>query len=146
LADDLPLVEVDPTQIRQLVMNLVINGAEAIGEDHSGIVTVSTFFQPVDQLYLPSAEFSLNGIGLGDYIAVRVVDYGCGMDESVRQHIFDPFFATKFTGGGYGLAAVLGMVRGHHGAIRIQSAPGRGSVFEVLTPAAAGSNERKPKK
>ena len=145
LADDLPFAEVDPTQIQQLVMNLVINGAEAIGEDHAGIVTVSTFFQPVDELYLASAEFPLNGIGPGDYIAVRVADDGCGMDDSVRQHIFDPFFTTKFTGRGLGLAAALGIVRGHHGAIRIESAPGKGSVFEVLIPAAA-SNERELKK
>jgi two-component system, cell cycle sensor histidine kinase and response regulator CckA len=146
LADDLPLAEVDPTQIRQLVMNLVINGAEAIGEDRAGFVTVSTFFQPVDEIYLASLESSLNGIGPGDYIAVRVADDGCGMDESVRQHIFDPFFTTKFTGRGLGLAAALGIVRGHRGAIRIQSAPGRGSVFEVLIPAAAASNDREPKK
>jgi PAS domain S-box-containing protein len=146
LADDLPFAEVDPTQIRQLVMNLVINGAEAIGEDRAGLVTVSTFVQPVDEVYLASAEFSLNGISPGDYIALRVADDGCGMDESVRQHLFDPFFTTKFTGRGLGLAATLGIVRGHHGAIRILSAPGRGSVFEVLIPAAAGSNEREPKK
>ena len=146
LADDLPYAEVDPTQIRQLVMNLVINGAEAIGEDRVGIVTVSTFFQPVDEVYLASVEFSLNGIGPGDYIAVRVADDGCGMDESVRQHIFDPFFTTKFTGRGLGLAAALGIVRGHHGAIRIQSAPGRGSVFEVLIPSTGAGNAREPKK
>jgi PAS domain S-box-containing protein len=146
LADDLPSAEVDPTQIRQLVMNLVINGAEAIGEDRGGIVTVSTFFQPVDEVYLASVEFSLNGISPGDYVAVRVADDGCGMDESVRQHIFDPFFTTKFTGRGLGLAAALGIVRGHHGAIRIQSAPGRGSVFEVLIPATAASTAQEPKK
>lgn len=145
LAEDLPLTEVDPTQIRQLVMNLVLNGAEAIGEERGGVVTVSTFFQPVDDIYLASVEFSLNGIEPGDYVAVRVADDGCGMDDSVRQRIFDPFFTTKFTGRGLGLAAALGIVRGHHGSIRIQSAPGRGSVFEILIPATAGS-ERPEKK
>ncbi len=137
LADDLPMAEVDPTQIRQLVMNLVLNGAEAIGEERAGLVTVSTFFQPVDEIYLASVEFSLDGISPGDYIAVRVADDGCGMDESVRKRIFDPFFTTKFTGRGLGLAAALGIVRGHHGSIRIQSAPGRGSIFEILIPATA---------
>jgi PAS domain S-box-containing protein len=143
LADSLPLAEVDPTQIRQLVMNLVLNGAEAIGEDRTGAVRVSTFFQPVDEVYLASVEFQLNGIAPGDYVAVRVTDDGCGMDDAVRQRIFDPFFTTKFTGRGLGLAAALGIVRGHHGAIRIQSAPGRGSTFEILIPARAGARKRK---
>jgi PAS domain S-box-containing protein len=143
LADDLPCAEVDQTQIRQLVMNLVINGAEAIGEDREGTVNVSTFFQPVDEVYLANIEFALNGIGPGDYIIVRVADDGCGMEESVRQRIFDPFFTTKFTGRGLGLAAALGIVRGHHGAIRIESAPGKGTVFEVLIPAATGRERQR---
>ena len=145
LAPDLPLVEADPTQLRQLVMNLVINGAEAIGSDRSGVVTVTTFFQPVDEIYLASGEFALDGIAPGDYNAVRVADNGCGMEESVRARIFEPFFTTKFTGRGLGLAAALGIVRGHRGSIRIQSAPGRGSVFEILIPAAAGSARPKAK-
>ena len=119
LADDLPLAEVDPAQIRQLVMNLVINGAEAIGEDRAGTVTVSTWFQPVDDVYLASMESGVNEMASGDYIAIRVADTGCGMDQSVRKRIFDPFFTTKFTGRGLGLAAALGIVRGHHGSIRI---------------------------
>jgi len=123
LDPDLPMVEADPTQIQQLVMNLVINGAEAIGEDRSGSVVVATNYRP---------EL--------DCVAIRVTDDGCGMDESVRRHIFDPFFTTKFTGRGLGLAAALGIVRGHKGTIRIESEPGRGSTFEILLPA-AGAHE-----
>jgi PAS domain S-box-containing protein len=144
LAENLPMVEVDPAQIRQLVMNLVINGAEAIGENQAGAVTLSTWFQRVDEVYLASVEFHLNGIEPGDYVAVRVADTGCGMEDSVRRRIFDPFYTTKFTGRGLGLAAALGIVRGHHGSIRIESAPGRGSVFEVLIPAVAGGHEPAP--
>jgi two-component system, chemotaxis family, CheB/CheR fusion protein len=114
----LPMVEADPAQIQQLVMNLVINGAEAIGEERTGTVTVSTLLDPS-----------------GESVVIQVDDDGCGMDESVRSRIFDPFFTTKFTGRGLGLAAALGIVRGHHGEIRIDSAPGMGTLFEVRLPA-----------
>jgi len=120
LPADLPLVEADPSQMQQLVMNLVINAAEAIGEN-TGLVEVST---------------SLRRQAEGDlFVCLRVRDTGCGMDEETRKQIFDPFFTTKFTGRGLGLAAVQGIVRSHNGRIEVLSRPGRGSAFEVQLPA-----------
>ncbi len=136
LASGLPLVEVDPAQIQQLLMNLVINGAEAVGEGRSGTVTVSTRLLEVDAEYLTRNHFAGDPVEPGTYIAIQVRDTGSGMDESVRSRIFDPFFTTKFTGRGLGLAAAQGIVRSHNGAIRIESEVGRGTTFEVLIPVA----------
>ena len=137
LAPDLPLVDIDSAQIQQLIMNLVINGAEAIGEDRPGFVMVSTLLREVDQRYIAGNHFAFNAVPPGRYVAIRVRDTGCGMDDSVKSHIFDPFFTTKFTGRGLGLAAALGIVRGHKGGIRIETEPGEGAMFEVLLPAGA---------
>ena len=134
LAPGLPKVEVDAAQIQQLLMNLVINGAEAVGEDRPGTVTVSTRLLEVDTEYLTGNHFAGDPVEPGTYIAMQVRDNGCGMDEAVRPHIFDPFFTTKFTGRGLGLAAAQGIVRSHNGAIRIESEVGRGTTFEVLIP------------
>jgi CheY-like chemotaxis protein len=133
---DLPRVEADPTQIQQLIMNLLINGAEAIGEGQ-GTVTVRTGVRetapgPVTGHYT-SAEAER-----GMYVYLQVCDDGCGMDEATQSRIFEPFFTTKFTGRGLGLAAALGIVRGHRGALKVESAPGHGSAFEILFPALSG--------
>ena len=133
LAPNLPAVEADATQIQQLVMNLVINGAEAIG-DQNGSVRVTTGLQQVDEDWLAASELA-EEIGPGEYIAIEVQDTGCGMDEETRKRIFDPFFTTKFTGRGLGLAAATGIVRGHKGAIKVYSARGKGSLFKILLPA-----------
>jgi CheY-like chemotaxis protein len=134
LAADLPPVHADATQIRQLVMNLVINAAEAIGEGKPGWVRVTTRLEHLDQalirLHYPTGE-----IRPGASIALEVADSGAGMDEATKARIFDPFFTTKFTGRGLGLSAALGIVKGHRGAIRVQSAPGRGTTFKVVFPA-----------
>jgi PAS domain S-box-containing protein len=135
LAPDLPMVDVDTAQIQQLIMNLVINGAEAIGEDRSGMVTVTTRLRHVDAKFISNNHFAYDSVPAGPYVAIQVKDNGCGMEEAVRSHIFDPFFTTKFTGRGLGLAAALGIVRGHHGGIRIETEPGKGTQFEVLLPA-----------
>jgi signal transduction histidine kinase len=120
LPAELPLVEADPSQMQQLVMNLVINAAEAVGEQ-IGTVELTTSVR-----YMDSGGVS---------VCLKVCDTGCGMDESTRAQIFDPFFTTKFTGRGLGLAAVQGIVRSHGGSIQVNSRPECGSTFEVCLPA-----------
>jgi PAS domain S-box-containing protein len=137
LIEDLPMVELDSAQIQQLLMNLVINGAEAIGEGKAGLVRVRTRLRDVDQAYITKNHFAFEPAAPGRYVAIQVEDNGCGMEDAVKSHIFDPFFTTKFTGRGLGLAAALGIVRGHKGSIRIETATGRGTMFEVLLPAGA---------
>jgi PAS domain S-box-containing protein len=137
LAKGLPSVIADTAQLQQLVMNLVINAAEAIGQQ-SGTVVVKT--QAVN---VPDAEMlrSVDGrwIEPGEYVVLSVSDNGAGMDEGTRTKIFDPFFTTKFTGRGLGLAAVLGIVRGHNGGILLESVPGSGTTFQVYLPAGGES-------
>ena len=129
---DLPLIEADRVQMQQLIMNLIINGAEAVG-DGMGSVIVSTGVQAVDEEFLKTVRAG-HDVTPGDYVYLEVSDTGCGMDESTLNRIFDPFFTTKFMGRGLGLAAGLGIVNGHHGAIRITSEPGKGTTFRVLFP------------
>jgi len=133
LTQDLPAVMADITQLQQIVMNLVINGAEAIG-DQRGTVLVTTGVQAIDEFYVQSL-FASEGIDPGTYVYLEVHDTGCGMDEETKSRIFDPFFTTKFTGRGLGLAAVMGIVRGHRGAIKVYSSPGKGTTFKVFFPA-----------
>jgi PAS domain S-box-containing protein len=132
LADGLPAVEADVAQVQQVLMNLVINGAEAIG-DERGTVLVTTGVQDIDEQY--AQNLFASEIRTGRYVFLEVHDTGSGMDEETQSKIFDPFFTTKFTGRGLGLAAVLGIVRGHGGAIKVYSSPGRGSTFKVFFPA-----------
>ena len=133
LTQDLPAVAADIAQVQQIVMNLVINGAEAIG-DQRGTVLVATGVQAIDEFYVQSL-FSSEGIASGTYVYLEVHDTGCGMDEATKARIFDPFFTTKFTGRGLGLAAVMGIVRGHKGAMKVYSSPGKGTTFKVFFPA-----------
>ncbi len=140
LTQDLPSVAADIAQVQQIVMNLVINGAEAIG-DQRGTVLVTTGVQVIDEFYVQSL-FSSEGIQSGTYVYVEVHDTGCGMDEATKTRIFDPFFTTKFTGRGLGLAAVLGIVRGHKGAIKVYSSPGKGTTFKVFFPASSDAAVR----
>ncbi len=135
LADNLPPVEADSSQVQQLVMNLVLNGAEAIG-DGIGTVLVTTGIREIDETYSRSALIG-DELAPGKYVYLEVHDTGCGMDEQTKARIFDPFFTTKFTGRGLGLAAALGIVRGHKGDIKVYSTAGRGSTFKVLLPAGA---------
>ncbi|MET0792713.1 MAG: response regulator, partial [Polyangiaceae bacterium] len=140
LTRDLPAVSADIAQVQQIVMNLVINGAEAIG-DQRGTVLVTTGMQVIDEFYVQSL-FSREGVETGTYVYLEVHDTGCGMDEATKPRIFDPFFSTKFTGRGLGLAAVLGIVRGHKGAIKVYSSPGKGTTFKVFFPASGASPTR----
>ncbi len=131
LAPELPPVDADSGQLQQVLMNLVINAAEAIGE-RGGSVTVSTGVRAVgagdEALWRASGQ----PLEPGPHVLLEVSDDGPGMDEATVDRIFEPFFTTKFTGRGLGLAAVLGVVRGHKGALSVDSAPGRGTTFRVL--------------
>jgi PAS domain S-box-containing protein len=141
LAEGLPPILADATQVRQVILNLVLNAAEAIG-DRPGLIRVATTVRRMDRASLTSAGGSPD-LPEGDYVVLEVADTGCGMDEETRRRIFEPFFTTKFTGRGLGLAAVLGIVRGHKGAIQVESEPGRGSTFRLLLP--SGPNGVHPK-
>lgn len=132
LDPDLPMLKGDTTQIRQIVMNLITNAADAIG-DEAGLIRLSTAMATVDEAYL-QASFVDDGLAAGEYVFFEVRDTGSGMDAATVQRIFDPFFTTKFTGRGLGLAAVLGIIRAHKGAIRVDSAPGEGTTIRVLLP------------
>jgi two-component system, cell cycle sensor histidine kinase and response regulator CckA len=140
LDENLPGIEADRGQVQQILLNLMINAAEAIGSSE-GLVKVSTARQLVDAGFIRahSGAFDLQP---GEYVVLEVRDTGCGMDEAVKAKIFDPFFSTKFTGRGLGLAAVSGIVRGHKGAILVNSEPGKGSTFTVLFPATGSKAER----
>ena len=137
LAPDLPAIEADPGQVQQIVMNLVINAAEAIGEDRSGRVRVVTRRETLSPA--ATAQFLPERPQPGAYVVLEVKDDGAGMTEDVRARIFDPFFSTKFTGRGLGLSAVLGIARSSGGAVTVESAPGRGSAFRVYFPALASA-------
>jgi PAS domain S-box-containing protein len=130
---NLPKMRGDPSQLRQLILNMVTNASESLGEE-SGVIFVSTGVVHCDVAHLQSCDVS-TASGEGLYVFVEVSDTGCGMDEETRRRVFDPFFSTKFTGRGLGLAAVLGIVRGHGGAVRIDSQIGRGTTIRVLLPA-----------
>jgi len=134
LDPDLPPVMGDATQIRQIVMNLLTNASDAL-EDKPGVITVATGAQRVDGRYLQTV-FMDEDLAEGQYVFLEVSDTGCGMDQDTKKRIFDPFFTTKFHGRGLGLAAVLGIVRGHGGALKVYSEPGGGSAFKVLFPCA----------
>jgi CheY-like chemotaxis protein len=118
--------------MRQIVMNLLINAAEAIGED-GGTILVRTANVLADREMLAGMTSDLKMVE-GSYAMLEVADTGGGIDAERRARIFEPFFSTKSTGRGLGLAAVMGIVRGHRGTIRIQSEPGQGTVFQVLLP------------
>lgn len=134
LARQLPMVEADPGQIQQLVMNLVINGAEAIGVPSVGMVSVATELTEVDTA-MSAAMVPGFTVAPGHYVALRVRDNGQGMDKETAARIFDPFFTTKFTGRGLGLAAVAGILRGHNAGLLLASERGRGTEFHIFFPA-----------
>ncbi len=141
LDDEMPLVEADPSQLQQLVMNLILNAAEAIDRP-GGTVRVSTQLEnvPAERTDFYLAE----PLAPGKYVVLVVEDTGHGMDAETMARIFDPFFTTKFTGRGLGLAAALGIVRGHKGGIHVDSEPGRGTCFRVYFPALASAQLTQP--
>ncbi len=135
-------VEGDAAQLRQILVNLVANASEAIGPG-PGTVTVTTGVTEVDRAFLDRAWLS-PAAPTGRCAFLEVADTGSGMTPETQARIFDPFFTTKFSGRGLGLAAVLGIVRTHGGAIRVTSAPGRGSLFRLVFPLVAGAPDPAP--
>jgi signal transduction histidine kinase len=127
----LPLVEADPTQIRQVVLNLIVNAAEAV--EDAGVITVETGEEYLGQSALGQMNFR-DSAAPGPFVFIDVVDNGAGMSEHTLSRMFDPFFSTKDTGRGLGMAAVRGIVRGHRAALRVTSAEGQGTRFRVWFP------------
>jgi len=137
LAHQLPCIEADEAQLQQVVMNLVINASDAIGEK-GGTITLSTGHLHADaRLLAKSALPHDDKLDEGEYVVLEVSDTGCGMDKDTRQRLFEPFFTTKFTGRGLGMSAVQGIIRGHKGAVSVDSEPGRGTTFKILFPVSA---------
>jgi len=133
LDTQVPAIEADLSQIHQIVMNLVINASEAVAEP-GGAISVSTGRLECDRAYLKGFLLG-EGLAEGTYVFIEVADTGTGMDGETRSRIFDPFFTTKSSGRGLGLAAVMGIMRAHHGAIGVESQPSQGTTFRVLFPA-----------
>lgn len=132
LDKQIPAIDADVTQMQQVIMNLVINASEAIGEK-SGAISIATGVTRVDEQYL-STMFLDERLKEGRYVYLEVSDTGCGMDKATKEKLFEPFFTTKFAGRGLGMAAILGIIRGHRGAIKVYTELGKGTTFKVLFP------------
>ena len=129
---DLPHIDADATQIRQVILNLVINASEALLNE-SGSISLTTGVIECDETYFTNA-WIVDQLTEGLYVFVEVTDTGCGIGSDVLPKIFDPFFSTKFAGRGLGMATVMGIVRGHKGAIHVFSEPDKGTRIKVLFP------------
>lgn len=128
----LPLIKADAGQLQQVIMNLITNAAEAIG-DQGGKIRLSTGVKEFDQAALNGSRLEEKPVA-GRYVWMKVCDSGCGMDADTLNKLFDPFFTTKFTGRGLGMSAVLGIIRAHKGAFLIESRLGIGTTIQVLFP------------
>ena len=142
---DTPMFDGDATQVRQVIMNLITNAADAIGEQR-GVISLTTGAMDCSRNYLDGLNLTLlaslkKPLREGVYSYIEVTDTGCGMDSETLDRIFDPFFSTKFAGRGLGMSAVLGIVRGHQGALEVQTEMGRGTTFRVLFPVSALSSQ-----
>ncbi len=133
LQQRLPRVRMDPSQFEQVLMNLVINAGEAIGEGKPGRISIATAITDIERNF---ADAIGQQASAGRYLSVEVSDTGSGIGQEAKSKIFDPFFTTKFTGRGLGLAAVAGIIRSQNGAITLESVPGGGTTFRVLLPVA----------
>ncbi|MGL6073600.1 MAG: ATP-binding protein [Fimbriiglobus sp.] len=133
LQTKLPLISADPTQMLQVMMNLILNAGEAIG-DRPGTISVKT-----DEVYVRSSDYSLSTARVlpeGQYVHLSIQDTGSGMDSDTMAKIFDPFFTTKFAGRGLGLASVVGIIKAHGGTIDVESELGQGTTFTIYLPIA----------
>jgi PAS domain S-box-containing protein len=134
LEKDLPSVRAAPAQIRQVIMSLVTNAAEAIGE-RDGVIRITTARVKVGR---NSYAISVERLPEGNYVRLEISDTGCGMTPEMQGKVFDPFFTTKGAGRGFGLAFVEGIIRAHGGAISVRGGPGQGTTFQVLLPCMEG--------
>jgi CheY-like chemotaxis protein len=142
LSESLPAIEADAVQMQQVIMNLIINGAEALNEQPGKVkVTTRERFIDAEIIKTLNAAFEIQS---GNYVCLEVTDTGSGMDSATLAKIFDPFFTTKFTGRGLGLSAVLGIVRGHKGSLKVFSEPGRGTTFQIFLPATQAKTTEAP--
>ncbi len=126
--DNLPLIEGDPAQVRQVILNLLMNASDALGDD-AGEILVSTGTEEIDDQ---------------EYVYFDIKDTGCGMDEQTKALLFEPFYTTKFQGRGLGLSAVLGIMRGHGGSIDVKSNLGQGTTFRAYFPVKTGLGQELP--
>jgi len=136
LQADLPRIQGDPVQLQQVVMNLILNSNEALG-DTGGTITVATGCEET-VTESPDAFRWFGNIPPGRKVFLEVGDTGGGIDTTTLENIFDPFYSTKFPGRGLGLATVLAIINRHHSAIGVASCSGKGSTFRVLLPAPPG--------
>ncbi len=133
MSPSIPGMEGDPGQIQQIIMNLITNASEAIG-DKSGVITLATGMEHCERAYLEKSR--LEEIPPeGTFVYIEVKDTGCGMDKEIQDRLFDPFFTTKFTGRGLGMSAVIGIIKSHRGAIIVDSVRGMGTSIKVFFPA-----------
>ncbi len=132
LKPDLPLVELDPDQIQQMIFDLAANAVESLGTE-KGFITLRTSTLKAPSEYFRDA-FVVADHQTGEYVFLEVSDSGMGMDDETRDRMFEPLFTTKSSARGLGLAAVQGIVRGHHGSIKVFSEAGRGTTMQVLLP------------
>ena len=139
LYDDLPSINADPSQIRQIIMNLVTNASDAMDRT-SGVISITTNHMECDMAYLSTAYMN-SKLPDGKYVYLEVSDTGSGMDEETLSKLFDPFFTTKSTGRGLGLSAVLGIISGHGGTVKVYSELGKGTSFKILIPSVEGEPE-----
>lgn len=139
----LSLIDADAAQLQQVVLNLLTNAAEAM-DGKEGRITLATGEMYADADYLLGAYGDAEKHE-GDYVFLEVSDTGCGMSKEVQRQMFDPFFTTKFTGRGLGMSAMLGIVNGHQGALRVYSEEGKGTTFKLIFPVSSATEEKKIK-
>ncbi len=144
LADELPPIQGDVAQLRQVILNLVTNASDAFG-DGTGTITITTRTRMCDQSFF-AQTYLAEERPQGNYVCLQVKDTGSGIDDENKNRIFDPFYSTKFTGRGLGLPAVLGIARGHDGAVHVESEAGMGSTFTVVFPVAPVPAQELPQK
>ena len=130
---EIPSIKGDVNQIRQIIINLMTNASEAL-EDKEGVITISTGVLEITPKFDNTSFIGREELTGKQFAYIEIRDTGSGMDEETKVKIFDPFFTTKFTGRGLGLAAVVGIVRGHNGAIKVESILGEGTAFTVIFP------------